>query len=147
MNVTPKDVAAAGFNLAAWHEELLALNPWARGLTIGENDAEFAEARQRATWARHAEGKEGWNGWGNGMLALKAALEAAGEVPGIEATKVWLALAASVFSTEAFAHRFENDVSFGGYIFPSDAFFGSATFSGIAKFESATFSGEAGFER
>jgi hypothetical protein len=28
MNVVPEDVAAAGFDSAAWKEELLALNPW-----------------------------------------------------------------------------------------------------------------------
>jgi hypothetical protein len=45
---------ASGFDLDAWREELLALNPWARGLTIDEDDTEFAAARQKATLARHA---------------------------------------------------------------------------------------------
>jgi hypothetical protein len=79
MNVIAKDVTAAGFDPIAWKEELFALNPWARGLTIEEDNAEFAAARQKATLARHAEGAEAWNGWANRMLALKAALEAEGQ--------------------------------------------------------------------
>jgi Pentapeptide repeats (9 copies) len=135
MKVMPKDVAAAGFDLAAWHEELLALNPWARGLTIDGTNAEFAAARQKATLARHAEGKDVWNAWANGMLALKAAHEAH-----------WLALASAVFSTEVLTHCLESDVSFDQSIFPSDASFDSATLSGDALFGSATFSGDAIFE-
>jgi hypothetical protein len=63
MNVISKDVAAAGFDIVAWKEELLTLSPWARGLTIDETNAEFAAARQKATLARHAEGVEAWNTW------------------------------------------------------------------------------------
>ena len=159
MNVMPKDGAAAGFDLAAWHKELLALNPWAHELTIDEDNAEFAAARQKATLARHAEGVEVWNGWANGMLALKAALEAAGKSAARreqpwdplqrenEATQVWLALAAAVFSTESLTHRFENDVSFHQSVLPSDAWFEHGTFSGEARFESATFSDTASFTR
>jgi hypothetical protein len=157
MNVVSKDVAAAGFDPIAWKEELLTLNPWARGLTIDENSAEFAAARQKATLARHAEGNEVWNGWANRMLALKATLEAAGQwlarrdqLQGAlqgenEATQIWLALASAVFSTEVLTHRLESDVSFDRSIFPSDAVFESATFSGNANFDSATFSGNASF--
>ena len=166
----PQDVAAGEFNLAAWKEELRTLNPWARDLGIDENNVEFTKARHDAMLRRHAEGVEVWNAWAKSMLALKAALETAdwweprywlafaservGQVTqdqsfedfGIDAAKVWLALAASAFSTEARAHRFESDVSFGGYIFPSVAWFGGATFSGSAKFGGAIFSGDAGFE-
>jgi len=161
--------------LAAWHEELLTLNPWARALIIDEDNAEFAAARQKATLARHAKGHEAWNGWANGMLALKAALEAAGEwavKPGYsrprgpgsdfvppegknEATRVWLALASAVFSTEVLKHRFETVVTFRRFVFPgnacferstfSAAVFKHATFGGVVWFNGATFGGEALF--
>jgi hypothetical protein len=173
MNTIAKDVAAAGFDPSAWKEDLLALNPWARGLTIDEANAEFASARQEATLARHAEGKEVWNGWANGMLALKDALEAAGQwdmrheeprrevheeshltltfphqswVGENEATRIWLALASAVFSTADLEHRFEAKVSFSSFVFPRDAVLNRATFSGYASFESATFMGNAKFD-
>jgi uncharacterized protein YjbI with pentapeptide repeats len=165
MNVIAKDVAASGFDAVAWREELLALNPWARGLTVDEDNAEFAAARQKATLARHAEGEEVWNGWANAMLALKAALETAGQwaarghqprdrkqdyeyIPPLgenEATQVWLALSASVFSTTNLKHRFETDVSFHSFVFPTVAKFKNAAFRGEADFTGATFGGSADF--
>ena len=67
MNVIPKNVAAAGFDFAAWREELLVLNRWALGLDIGEKNEEFVAARQAATIARYAEGMEAWNAWASGL--------------------------------------------------------------------------------
>jgi hypothetical protein len=158
MNVIAKDVKAAGFDPTAWKEELLTLNPWGRGLTIDEANAEFAAARQKTTLTRHAEGKDVWNSWANGMLALKAALEAAGQWAARrgefawdslkgdnEPTQVWLALASAMFSTEALTLHFESEVSFHQSIFPSDAVFKNATFNGYTDFGSATFSGDADF--
>jgi hypothetical protein len=157
MNVIAKDVKAADFDPTAWKEELLALNPWAHGLTIDKANAEFAAARQNATLARHAEGKNVWNGWANGMLALKATLESAGqwavkpegeeELEGEnEATGVWLALAPAVFSTEVLKHHFETYVSYRWFVFPSDVRFDHATFNGKAEFSGATFSDVAEFD-
>jgi hypothetical protein len=37
--------APSGFDAEAWNEELLALNPWARGLNIVETDEQFTAAR------------------------------------------------------------------------------------------------------
>jgi hypothetical protein len=158
MNVIAEDVTTADFESVAWREKLLALNAWARDLIIDEDNAEFAGARQKATLVRHAEGMEAWNGWANGMLALKAALEAAGQwavkradsggplqEEEHEATQVWLALATAVFSTEVLTHRFENETSFRQFIFPSDAVFERATFSDRASFWRATFSSGASF--
>src|SRR5262249_42743785 len=108
MDVIAKDIAAATFDLTAWREELLTLNPWAGGLTIDEKNAEFAAARRKATLARHAEGTEAWNGWADAMLALKATLEAAGEltaprqpreIPNKCADASVARLASAVFST------------------------------------------------
>src|SRR5262245_1314258 len=67
------------FDPDAWREQLLALNPWARGHTIDEQNAEFVAARQKATLARHSQGKEVWNNWANDMLALKSALQTTGQ--------------------------------------------------------------------
>jgi hypothetical protein len=128
---TPSD-----FDLDKWREELLALNPWARGLTIDEGNEEFTAARQKATRARHAEGKEVWNAWANSMLEKRAALETAdlwnetsdglGRVTGDnEATKTWLALALASFVQR----RFEADTSFDRFLFPGDAAFIETTFS------------------
>jgi hypothetical protein len=161
MNVTPRDVAAAGFDSAAWQGELLALNPWAREFIIDEDNAEFAAALQKATLARHAEGLDAWNGWANAMLTLKATLEAAGQWAvdretfwpkaeplwpkgENEATRVWRALAPAVFSTSNLKPHFETDVSFRSFVFLS-AWFDGATFGGRADFRSATFDSVAYF--
>jgi hypothetical protein len=145
------------FDLDTWREQLLALNPWARGLTIDEENAEFAAARQMATLARYADGKEAWNAWANGMLSLKVKLEAAGKWAAKrkyaweplagenEVTRAWIALACAVFSTKATRHTFESDVAFAECIFCGIADFEGATFLGAAKFESVTFCGDAKF--
>ena len=159
MNDAPKAPAAAGaFDAATWREQLLALNPWARGLSIDEEDEAFAAARQKATIERHAQGKEAWNRWANEMLALKSALEAAGrwaakreyffEPPAgeNEETRQWLGLAAAVFSRDTSTHTFEGEAQFADFVFPSNAGFERVTFSAVARFEGATFSAVAGFE-
>jgi hypothetical protein len=70
MNDAPKAPASpAAFDAAAWREEVLALNEWARGLRIDEGDETFAAARQAATLARHGQGEEVWNEWANAAVA------------------------------------------------------------------------------
>jgi pentapeptide repeat protein len=145
------------FDLDAWREELLALNSWACGLTIDEGNAEFAAARQKATLARHAEGKGVWNAWANGMLALKSALADTGQwaskgerpwtplVGENQATQRWLTLASTVFGIQSAPRCLETDTSFDEFIFPSDARFEGATFNRGARFENAIFSGLAEF--
>lgn len=147
MNVAPKDVAAAGFKLATWREELLAVNPWAQGLTIDEGNAEFAAARQKATLARHAEGKDAWNAWASTMLALRSALEGAGQWDAQnEAAALWRQLAVAAFSSDDLKHRFNTNVSFAQLVFAGAAQFEGATFGGDAEFRDATFSAEAVFK-
>jgi pentapeptide repeat protein len=147
MNVAPKDVAATGFKLATWREELLAVNPWAQGLTIDESNAEFAAMRQKATLARHAEGKDAWNAWAGTMLALRSALESAGQRSvQSDAAGLWRQLAVAAFSTQDLNHRFETDVSFVQLVFAGAALFEGATFSGNAEFRDATFGAEAVFK-
>jgi hypothetical protein len=161
----PEDVGAAEFDVAAWTDELLTLNPWARGIEIDIYNMEFEASRQKATLVRHAEGREAWNGWANRMLELKAALERAGQwAPGLatrgfafedvlhhprqgknEATQVWLALASAVFSDRNLEYRFEERVSFYSFLFLEGARFKGATFSGNADFRDAKFSGDADF--
>jgi hypothetical protein len=155
-----------GFDLDEWREKLLALNPWAHGLTIGEDNDEFAGARQNATLARHAEGRAAWNTWANAMLAAKSVLERAGgwesrpgyytrtsgrfiwepESGGDAAAQAWLSLARAVFSTDATPHFFDNDASFAGLIFPDEARFQRATFAGEARFEGTAFNSGAWFQ-
>jgi hypothetical protein len=161
MNVISKDITAtAGFDPIVWKEELLTLNPWAHGLTIEESNSEFAAARQKATLARHGEGEAAWNNWAKRMLALKDALEAAGQWTVTrgrypwqppeaknEVSKVWLLLASPVFSTKGLRYRFETSVSFVSFLFPFDAWFEGATFDDVADFTGATFSGGAWFEQ
>jgi hypothetical protein len=151
MNKIVKDVVATGFDLGAWQEELLALNPWARGLTIDDENEEFAAARQKATIARYAEGKEVWNAWAKGMLALRAAVEPIGQSAGNDATALWPPLASAVFSDVDLEYRFEESVRFDTFLFPEEVKFKRATFGGDANFQEATFtraavfSGEADF--
>jgi pentapeptide repeat protein len=143
------------FDPAAWKGKLFALNPWARGLTIDEASAKFCAARRKATLARHAQGIVKWNAWVNGMVRLRATLEAAGQwaaqreppLTGKEATHAWLGLASAVFSEDVLKHRFEKSVSFVRFVFPGDARFSGATFGDEVHFSYATFGGVAGFGR
>jgi pentapeptide repeat protein len=155
--------AAGAFNAAGWREQLLALNSWARGLTIDETDGAFAAARQEATLARHAEGKEAWNRWADEMQALRKVLEDAGgwsaEPPylgfplvGNNAdSRFWLRLAAHVFSRDASTHTFDREARFAEFRFVADARFEGASFAADASFQRASFKGatfmsNAGFE-
>jgi hypothetical protein len=55
MQDMPKAAAGSRLREAAWREQLLALNPRARGLTFNEGNEEFAAARRRAVpkvWSR-----------------------------------------------------------------------------------------------
>lgn len=151
MHGTANDAAASSFDETAWRERLLELNPWARGLTIDENSPHFAAARHAATLARRAEGKEAWNGWAKGMLALKATLEEARQgqaserEPGGPST-FWDTLASAVFSNSNLKHRFDTNVSLVGFVFPSHVVFATATFSGPVCFTGATFAAAASFD-
>jgi uncharacterized protein YjbI with pentapeptide repeats len=159
------------FNFAAWQEELLALNPWARGLTISKTNEvigianeTFVAARQTATLDRHTHGGEVWNAWAKRMLALRAALESAGqwsaERPAVvtwpnysagrivgrnQCTQQWLNLAFAVFSSPEKKHEFDF-AQFGERVFPGDAVFHGATFSRTTGFNKATFHGDAVFD-
>jgi pentapeptide repeat protein len=142
------------FDAEAWKEALLALNPWARGLTISQDDEAFKAARQKATLDRHAQGREAWNGWADALLASKQALEKANRwiarSAGIginDETRCWLALSAAVFSTDGYRHTFDADADFENFVFPGVVRFESGTFCGVAKFGRATFSGDALFGR
>jgi hypothetical protein len=147
MNVIAKDVASAAFDLAAWREELLGLNSWAQGLTIDEDNAVFAAARQKATLTRHAEGKDAWNAWAAAMLALKSALERASRWDAqSEAAELWRLLAVAAFSTESLRHRFDTSASFTQLLFAGAAQFEGASFSGDAEFRDTTFSAETTFK-
>jgi hypothetical protein len=127
MNDVPK--APPGFDVVAWREQLLELNPWARALTIDKTDEAFIAARQVATLERHAQGEEAWNTWANGMLALKKTLQEAGGWWAIDEysqgenaeTRLWLALAAAVFSTEAHKHTFDGAAQFIDFVFPANS--------------------------
>jgi hypothetical protein len=155
--------AAAAFDAVTWHKQLLALNPWTRGLTIGEGDEAFAAAQQKATLDRHAEGKEAWNTWANGMLALKKTIQETGRWAAEahreqnDDTRLWIILAAGVFSTDRSRHTFEGEASFEELVFPDAARFDGATFvdevdfdratfTAAARFQSATFSAHASFQ-
>ena len=153
MNDAPKAPAGpAGFDVAAWREEVLVLNDWARGLTIDEGDEAFATARQAATLARHAQGKAAWNDWASAMLALKKTLEEAAEWAanalshGENAdTRLWLALATAEFSTLDRRHTFTDFARFFDLVFTAPTSFEGATFSSRAGFDRATFCGDALF--
>ena len=129
---------------AAWTERLLALNPWARELTINNNDEGFTAARRKATHERHAQGPEAWNQWSSGMLAYKKEFERVAKRAENEQT--WLALSSTVFSTQSQPYNFESDFDAAGHKFPGSARFEGATFSGNATFDSAIFAGYADFE-
>lgn len=141
MDDKPEEEEGAAFDESTWREELLTLNPWARDLTIDEDNREFASARQQATLVRYAEGQATWNTWAEHMLALKAALD---EV-GLPSHDEWAALGSAVFSTSGLEHRFETEVSCIGFVFPSHVVFAKATFMGPAWFNGATFASTAEF--
>ena len=156
MNDSPKAPAptgaAAAFDAVTWHKQLLALNPWTRGLTIDEGDEAFAAAQQKATLDRHAEGKEAWNTWANGMLALKKTLQEAGRWA-TEAhreqnddTRLWIVLATSVFSRGRSKHTFEGEAFFEEFVFPGAARFDGATFAAAVWFNGASFAADAWFQ-
>lgn len=142
-DVTP---GAGGFDFEMWLEELLGLNPWARGLTIDETNAEFIAARRKATLARYAEGRAAWNAWAIAMLEQKKGLEAAGLFAHHETGDTWFGFARSEFSTKAAPYRFEGHVSFDKFLFIGVTAFDNATFSGDASFLGANFSAYASFQ-
>src|SRR5262245_49818957 len=117
MNVIPKDVSRGAFDLAAWRQELLALKPVGVGAHYRRGQCGvFAAARQKATLARYAEGKEAWNAWASAMLERKSALEGASQwYAQNEAVLAFVPVAA--FSTEGLKHRFGTDVSFTRFVF------------------------------
>jgi uncharacterized protein YjbI with pentapeptide repeats len=143
-----------------WMEQLLALNPWAGGLTIGyEVDKEFEAARQKATLERWAQGRKIWNDWANGMLAVKNELQKTGkwtefngfpweDMPQHDEPRLhWDTLSHAVFSTDHDRHTFEGDLRTDKCVFPGRASFQGATFSGTAWFDQATFPSHAVFDR
>jgi uncharacterized protein YjbI with pentapeptide repeats len=157
--------AATGFDAAAWREELLALNPWARDPSLND-DKVFAAARQQATLERFWQGKDAWNAWAKAMLGLKTRLVDAGgwvakrefyRLTGEnEYTQGWLELATAAFSTIDSKHAFDGPggvpeimhslgVSFAGATFPGATQFIGATFPSYVSFAAATFSGDAWF--
>jgi hypothetical protein len=83
--------------------------------------------------ARHAEGKEAWNAWANGMLPLKSVLEEAGKWDAERehsweplrarngATRAWLALACAIFSTTRSPRQIEDNGLLDGYTPDRDA--------------------------
>ena len=162
MNDEPRR-APVSFDASAWTKALLALNPLlVVGGSISEDDEAFNAARQKATLERYSQGKEVWNAWASGMIALKSDLDNAGRwatarrhhlgvweppLTGDNAeTDCLLLLAAAMFSSQAATHTFAADVSFDEFIFPGRTSFAGATFSGDADFKGATFSAHAKFD-
>ena len=138
MKKVPK-VAASTFDVKAWNDELLVLNPWARDLALSEQDATFIVARQTATLKRF-EDRNVLTEWSEGMLALKDDVESAGlssEMP------LWIILSKADFT----GHRFDHNVNFSSALFVGPAVFKGAVFTDIAFFESSVFSGEAVFQK
>ena len=142
-----------------WTERMLALNPWARGLTITDIDDEFEAAQQKATLDRWAQGRENWNAWANGMLALRKEIQQQEKwIEGGEVRETWETLSRAVFSTHSASHTFEGefngrervfcgDAVFDAASFTADAAFRNAKFFGRAAFTGTEFSGDAGFDR
>ena len=107
-------------NFGAWHEELFALNPWARGLDIDERNQAFEVARRKAAIDRHGQGMKAWNAWAKGMLDLQELLIRAGRwatrparlstfratTGENEETRAWLGLGDAVFSQLGSDHCF-----------------------------------------
>ena len=153
----PKPTPTSGFDSDGWHAELWILNPWAEpflkdGLQIATE--EFNQTCLLASRARWLAGNAVWNGWAQGMLALKSKLEAAqlwyvsalGEGANDE-TKAWLAAAEAVFSTLTLERGNDGYIDFEGFIFPSNAWFVESSFTGETRFQNARFHGDAHFSR
>jgi uncharacterized protein YjbI with pentapeptide repeats len=150
------------FDEAEWRRRLFEFNPWADGLKIDESDEAFVVARKAESLRRYESGKEEWNAWAEGMLALQREAEETGfwnaSVFAHHAlTRDHLALAEADFK----GHPFTDDVDFRAFQFPGrarfiyaefgnedapvEARFSGATFKGWAWFDHATFSNEASF--
>src|SRR5262245_21100551 len=99
-------------DLAAWKEELLALNPWAQNLQINSDNENVIEARRAETLARHSGGREQWNVWAGAMIELEARLHSAGaweqQETDTEEKRLWKQMAEADFD----AHLFEHDTDF-----------------------------------
>ena len=135
MNDVSKRVTGA-FDVIAWKEELLGVNPWARGLVV-EDTADFRAVRDKAAEQRRQLGYEAWNKWANASLKLQAKLEAARRWgTGGELTNYWLHLSSVHFG----GRTFEEETSFKDFIFPGAAWFGKTTFKGAVWFDRAVFS-------
>ena len=146
MNFMPRR-AETRFEFAAWKEELLVLNPWARGLDIAEADKKFVAEREKAVVELLGLGKIGWNDWAERMLAVKTQLlqSAPHHVTAPESNEMryWCALARVRVAANANNQR----AAFGGFVFPDAAQFDGVTFSSVAQFDDAIFRGEALFNR
>ena len=137
---------ASSFDVDAWQEELLALNDWARELTIVWDDDEFLVARQSATLARHAKGRNEWNAWASAMLALQERLRASSrwtrsDRDYTEQADLWINVATVSFSAENRVEEFTRHAEFQGFLFPWTAFFSSARFIEDVDFLEAEFHG------
>jgi uncharacterized protein YjbI with pentapeptide repeats len=150
---------AIAFDISVWRDQLVALNPWARGLSIDQSEKAFATARQQATVERLRQGKDAWKVWAEGMLSLRKGLEDAGvwvakrEGPGAplssknDEARDWLLLAAAVFSRTNSNYTFDRDADFREFTFPGEAWFSGAVFSGGASFDEGNFFDEVSFDR
>ncbi|MFM9847968.1 MAG: pentapeptide repeat-containing protein [Hyphomicrobiaceae bacterium] len=162
MNDVPK--GSGPFDASAWKERLLALNPWARGLRIDEEDKAFEAAQHKATLDRYVQGREAWKAWANSMLGFKEQLRAAGRLEsdpeeeedwdderkrggGTTEAHLWRNLAVAFFSSASRRQTIEPDWDFENFTFPGDVEFEDATFSGECRFKGAVFNGTAWFER
>jgi uncharacterized protein YjbI with pentapeptide repeats len=153
------DTTASGFDGAAWAEQLLVLNPWARDAPICEHDEAFKSARKCSSLKRYSQGRAHWNAWANGMIAKRKLLEEAGIWVGVHAwdrelelgreagqnheTRYWLSLAVADFAD----HAFTTSCNFVGFIFPSEANFSGTRLEGMADFQAARFCGCARFDK
>lgn len=127
----------ADFDAAQWHEDLLALNPWAEGLNIF-NKNEFVQPRRLAMLDRWKmpgdeleDPKRRWNAWAEKMLNLRARLPQQYRLSG--------SLEQSAFH-EIYKFTSETDFSwlclfggsrFNGFVFPGEANFQCVTFGSI----------------
>jgi uncharacterized protein YjbI with pentapeptide repeats len=140
----------------AWRVQLLALNPWARGLKIAEQDAEFRTTRSAAMITRYREGADVWNAWANKMLGLQQQLQTSGsglrwaaekrpakiQFSGKNSqTREWLALATTSFD----GHTFGEEDKFTSFVFPGATTFVGAKFPGVATFSGVVCHGGADF--
>ena len=140
-----------------WHEDLLAVNPWAAsflkdGLQIATD--EFSQKCKQASHARWLAGTDVWNHWADKMLELKGILEQAqlwyqdenGEGTNDE-TKSWLALADAIFSSLVLKRGKDGYIDFESFVFPAATWFVDAQFIGEIHFQNAKFYGDAHFDR